>query len=423
MSFPKLMVPALIAVATSAASAADNNLQVHGFASQGYLATTDNNLYGRTAGGGTFEFNELAVNVTATPVERVRIGVQILAYDLGKYGNDKPQIDWAFGEYQVPTGNADWDLSLVAGRFKTGNALYNDYRDLDMTRTSVFLPSAVYSATLRDVYLAANGGQVNTTIRTNGLGSFDLSGYVGTQNIDSNEGPISDLFKNLGINKINSISGRRADGGYLNWNPPVDGLRVKGSLLHASNLLMEGENSYITGQVVPFPGSPVVGKSVTLPVRVNMTNYQAFTAGAEYQRGNWTLASEYSNTYYRGEVEAAAPSAANPFVVNTTQSVIYARELGWYGSVNYQLADLPAPFNRMQLFAAANWLHDEEDHDELTGYHRGLVAAVRYDIAEHFLVKVEYQRNRGLMLVQSHDNPNGMEEYWNQFALKTTYDF
>jgi hypothetical protein len=423
MSPSRLLAPALLAVAAGAASAADSNLQIHGLASQGYLETSGNSLYGRSDGAGTFELNEFALNATATPIERVRIGVQVLAYDLGKYGNDKPQIDWAFGEYQVPTNNENFDFSVVGGRFKTGHGLYNDYRDLDMTRTSVFLPSATYSATLRDVYLAANGLQLNATVRCGKVGSFDLSGYVGTQNIDANEGPIADNFQSLGIAKINSINLKRADGGHINWNTPIEGLRVKGSLLHAANLVVDGENSYVVGQTLPFPGGYVVAQDVSLPVHVDLTNYQDFMFGAEYQTGDWTFASEFSNIYYRGEVEATAPSASNPLMLGTANSVFYSRQLGAYGSINYQLSALPAPWNRLQVFGAANWLHDEENHDPVTGYHRGLVAAIRYDIADHFLVKAEFQRNRGTLLVNSSDNPDGTEELWNLFSLKTSYDF
>ena len=113
---------AMLLGSSTAMAMDDFGLQIHGFASQGYLRTDGdlyvNGLYGRDTNGGTFELNEFAVNVTATPIDRLRIGAQFIAYDLGKYGNDEVQIDWAFGQYQIPTDISWLDVNFVAGRFK-----------------------------------------------------------------------------------------------------------------------------------------------------------------------------------------------------------------------------------------------------------------------------------------------------------------
>ncbi len=423
-----LPLVALLASSTAVLAVDSSNLQIHGFASQGYLTTTDNNIYGRSAGGGTFELNEFALNATATPIERLRIGVQVLAYDLGKYGNDKPQIDWAFGQYQVPTGVETYDLTLVGGRFKAGLSLYNDFRDLDMTRTSVFLPAGVYSAVFRDFFIATNGFQANLGINTEALGSFELSGFVGTQNISAEDGSISDAFKTAGVSELTSINLKRSDGGFLAWNSPVEGLKAKVSMVHASHMRARGRNRYIVGQNFPFPvPAPatglVIGSLVDLPVSIDLTNYTDGTISTEYQIGNWTLASEYSNTYYKAEIDATVPDLANPSTTTTLSRTSYSRMIGTYGSVNYQLSDMPTPFNRFQIMGAFNWIHDQEIDDAVKSFHRGGMLAIRYDVTEHFLVKVEFQRNRGTLLIDSNDNPDGESLYWNVFALKTTFDF
>ncbi len=424
----RLPLVALLASSTAVYAADSSNLQIHGFASQGYLTTTGNNIFGRSMGGGTFELNEFALNATATPIERLRIGVQVLAYDLGKYGNDKPQIDWAFGQYQVPTGDDTYDLTLVAGRFKAGLALYNDFRDLDMTRTSVFLPAGVYSAVFRDVFIATNGFQANLGINTESLGSFELSAFVGTQNISPDDGPIADAFKTAGVRELTSINLKRSDGGFLAWNTPLDGLKAKASAMHASHMRAEGRNRYVVGQNFPFPvPAPatglVIGSVVDLPVNVDLIDYFDGTVGAEYQVGNWTLASEYSNTYYKAEIEATIPDMTNPSTTTLLKTNSYSRMVGAYGSLNYQLADLPNPLNRFQVMGAFNWIHDQQIEDAAKSFHRGAILAVRYDVTEHFLVKVEFQLNRGTLLIDSMDNPEGESLYWNVFALKTTFDF
>jgi hypothetical protein len=141
------LVPALAVLISTSACAMDSAVQVHGFASQGYIYTPGDNTFisPNSNNGGTFDFNEFAVNFGANPIDRLHVGAQLFAGTLGKYGKDKVQLDWGYGEYQVATGSDMVDLSVLAGRIKMGHGLYNDYRDLDMTRTSVFLPTSVYN--------------------------------------------------------------------------------------------------------------------------------------------------------------------------------------------------------------------------------------------------------------------------------------
>jgi hypothetical protein len=99
-------------MAATVASAADmSSVQLHGFASQGYMRTQGDlyegsGQYGRDTNRGTFEFNEFGLNAIASPLDRLRVGIQLISYDLGKYGNNQMQLDWAFGEYQIPVA---WD--------------------------------------------------------------------------------------------------------------------------------------------------------------------------------------------------------------------------------------------------------------------------------------------------------------------------
>ena len=427
----------LCAAAGATADAADSGLQLHGFASQGYLKAVDRSeaglgdLYGREEAGGSFEFNEFGISATATPVERLRIGIQIIAYDLGKYGNDEPQIDWAFGQYEIPTGSPWFDANVVVGRFKTGHGLYNDYRDLDMTRTSVFLPNSVYFTSFRDFFLAANGAQLNTSSSLGGLGSLDISGFVGTQNL-GNDGPIADEFVNgigdlsgprdigpvapgvtgsvdvtVGLGNISSVDIKRFDGGYVNWNTPIDGLRIKGSLLHAAHLRARGDLTITqsdvnlsTGGTAPNPDAG----SVTAPVVVDVSDWHDIVAGVEYLAGDWTLASEVDNQYYKAQVESALASQS-----------VFSRTQGAYGSVNYQFGSLPDPWNHLQVFVVGNWSRTLFDNTA-DYYTRSASVALRYDVTEHFLVKGEFQRSR-------ETRADGQVGYWNLFSFKTTFDF
>jgi|GEM_PF-4675935 hypothetical protein len=73
------IVRSLLVLAVVGAASSEDAVMFHGFVSQGYMLTEGNNYLGQSEGPGTLNFNEFAVNATATPIDRLRIGVQIFA--------------------------------------------------------------------------------------------------------------------------------------------------------------------------------------------------------------------------------------------------------------------------------------------------------------------------------------------------------
>lgn len=404
----------LVALAVSGVISASDfgDLQFHGFASQGYLYTTENNYYGRTTGGGTFEFNEFGLNVVARPVERMRIGLQIFAADQGKFGNGELKLDWAYATYELVVPVKWADVSFTAGRFKTNHGFYNDYRDLDMTRSTVFLPMTVYPTTFRDLVIAANGFQLSGALRAGSIGSYDWSAFVGTQNVDNRTGtPIADQF-GQGYFSMTGMNVKRMDGASLTWNTPLDGLRIKGSFMHATDLT-------VTGQVQSSAGAisfPATGVTYIVPT------WSSVIFGSEFQRGNWVLAAEYLNEYYKvnydysADVDAVLPGPAH--------NEEYQRMQGAYGSVAYRFHPQWETTVGYQWMMTEDGLSRTAANDDLRrNEHRAVSIALRFDPVDHWLIKVEYQRIAGTMNIARADNPQGMSEYWNLFALKTTFDF
>src|SRR5512138_1164429 len=81
---------------SSAARAMDAaGVEIHGFASQGFIQTSkDNNFPVSNSGKGSFNFNDFAINFAKEVVPGLRVGVQLLAMDRGSYGKDKVTLDW-----------------------------------------------------------------------------------------------------------------------------------------------------------------------------------------------------------------------------------------------------------------------------------------------------------------------------------------
>src|SRR5688500_7283119 len=117
-----------------------DQLQVHGFVSQGWIKTTQHNYLGNTERAqGSFDFTEVGINFTKPLADNVRVGLQIFSHDLGTLGNYAPQFDWYYLDYRA----FDW-LGIRAGKTKLPWGLYNEANDVDAGRVPVLLPQSVY---------------------------------------------------------------------------------------------------------------------------------------------------------------------------------------------------------------------------------------------------------------------------------------
>ena len=139
-------------------------VQVHGFISQGYMQSTENDFLGHTHEG-TFEFNEFGINFSTELTDELRVGMQFFARDLGLLGNGELLVDWAYGDYKWK----NW-LGIRAGKIKMPLGLYNEYRDLDLARTNIFMPQGVYNETWRSTFNAIKG--IDMDIKPNTVTAF-----------------------------------------------------------------------------------------------------------------------------------------------------------------------------------------------------------------------------------------------------------
>ena len=391
-----LLIPTLALLAGSgiAQAADDMGFQIHGLVSQGYLLTHNNALFTpQSEDNGTFGFNEMALNVVATPVDRLRVGIQIAAQDLGDTFNNELTLDWAYGNYNFGEVVNGVDLSVSAGRFKMGHGLYNDYRDLDMTRSSVFLPMAVYNPRWREIMLAINGVGSTAMIAAGALGSFEVNGYVGNTNVSASEGTLHDTFGDIGLD-TSSLTFDYIAGGQITWNTPLEGLRLKYSLVDASNFEVLGTSDLL------MPGADA---SFTIP------NYWDNIFSLEYQWNDLTVAGEYNYTFFHSTF---VPAIGVPFAVEGTTATHST-----YISAAYRLHP------KWEVLGGWQWSESDNTQNGKSKWY-ALNAAVRYDVTEHWLIKAEYQWTHGKGLLRSAEQPDGTtEEIWSFIALKTTFDF
>jgi hypothetical protein len=381
-----LALSALALIASRPAAAGElslpgelGQLQVHGFISQGFLYTSDNN-YLANSSRGSFEFTELGLNFTLQPMDRLTLGLQIFSHDLGPIGDYRATLDW----YSVDYHWQDW-LGIRAGRVKLPFGLYNDSSDIDSARTAILLPQSIYPAQNRDFLLAQTGFELYGYRGLGGAGGLDYRLYGGTIFLDIRPQPGSPVTA-VDLN-VPFVAGAR-----LMWAAPVEGLRLGGSLQF---LRLE------THLLVPSSPGQV---AVNLPVML-------WVASVEYTVRDLLLAVEYSR--WRVRTESSNPSLVPEGLTFSERGYALAsyRVNSWLQAGAYYSLLFPNVSRR----------------GSLEGRQNDAALTLRFDINPFWLVKVEGHYMHGMAGLSSSLNGNqplsSLHPDWALFAVKTTAFF
>jgi hypothetical protein len=424
--FRFLLIPFAFAI-TLAAQENDAKLQIHGFISQGYLKSTDNNFLVQSKNG-SFEFNEAAVTFSSQVSPKLRIGAQLFSRDFGAEGNNIVNLDWAYGDFRWKDG-----LGFRFGKIKSPYGFYNQGRDVDVLRTAILLPQSVYQEDIRDFILAYQGGSVYggfSIPKMRSIGSFDYELIYGTISIpDPNSGYWRWVFSDLAeyivkqmppgtssTIKNPSVVGRYVTGGMLTWNTPIPGLR-----LGASNFIGKLKAHTKLDLVIPTDLSLInpIFQGLLLPNILNMNinidvdikKYNALSA--EFNWNNLTLTSEYHSQNYSIDVSGIKVNyGGDGYYGQATYRLSRWLELGTYYSES-----IPWPDDKKgkQLY--------KRNLPEYFAWQKDASLTVRFDMTKNWILKIEGHAIKGCGLVRIMDNPDGTKENWKLFAVKTSYQF
>lgn len=392
----------------------------HGFVSQAYLNSTDNNWLSARTSEGTFAFTEAALNFNVEPVSRLRIGAQFYARDLGAQGNNNLILDWAVADYRLK----DW-LGIRAGKVKLPLGLYTIVIDNPVARPQIILPAGIYPLSTRDLANTIQGFELYGTIDL--AGEIEYEGWVGT--IDADDSPLIDRLLTEGVRDSLPFLGLEQPdaivtdiqtnvkihyGGALQWRPPIQGLRLKVS---GSHFDADVENAVqYSGYQGPIP--------VALTARsfVSYEQEYALIFSGEYQRGGLLLAAEY----YKVKNNLATTQTGLP---GPPVSVERSEEpLSWYAQAAYRFNDTW----QASGYYSVNYVNG----DDKEGLRFALMGQPAYrawlkqwtltgraDINRHWLIKAEVSLMDGAATVSPLDNPDGLVQDWTLFAVQTVVHF
>lgn len=372
----------------------DRTVQVHGFGSQGFVHTNQNNwLTMNTANVGSGQFTEFGANASTAITDKLHVGAQFYDRELGQLSRWHPQLDWATADFKFKP----W-LSFRGGKVKTVLGLYNDTQDLDFLHTFALLPQGVYPLDMRDATLSHLGGDLyGTFVFNKRLGKFSYTGYGGDQ-VQSTYGGYPYLLQIHGIDITHSAG--PTYGADLRWKMPVKGL--------LTGISYEGNYVRNTGNL--NPSIALGGPNVVVPYWEQSRSQFTKQIYAEYTHGNLTIDGEYKR-YWRD------------FTIFDGQFVAAIGTHAWYPSASYRV-DKWFAFGGYYSHFDEYWVVTVPGQVEATcecdpsRHIYDKVITARFDAKEHWYVKVEGHFMNGNAAGDNPQYPDGFYTQVNPSGLQ-----
>jgi hypothetical protein len=354
------------------------SVDVHAFASQGFIFTTHNNYLADNTKHGSFQFSELGINFTKELTDKLRMGLQLFAQDLGPTGNYDVKADWFYLDYHF----SDY-LGFRAGRTKIPFGLYNEVNDIDSARVPILLPQSVYPLQDRNYLLAQTGVELYGYARMRSAGALEYRLYGGTIFLNANNTPGSP-------EQVVNVNVPYVVGSRVLWETPLDGLRV-GVSFQALRLDTD----------ILINSTPV---SVGVPVILAV-------GSAEYTVGDLVLTTEYSRWFAQSDSSNTAVFPALSIVSERAYAMATYRVNRWFQPGAYYSIFFP----------------DVDHRSNRADLQNDVAVTLRFDLNPHWLVKLEGHYMAGTAGLDPTLNDGvplaSLDRYWLAFFAKTTAYF
>lgn len=383
----------------------DRAVQVHGFASQGFVYTNDNNWLTMSTSQGSAGMTDFAINMSAPVTDKLHIGAQGYDRNLGQLGQYHPFLDWALADYRFKT----W-FGVRGGKVKTVLGLFTDTQDEDFLRPFALLPQSVYPTDLRDSTIAHLGGDIYGDISLKRhLGDLSYTAYAGHRSDSIYSGYPYLLSQHE--THFTSFGGLQY-GADLRWNTPLKGL-----LIGASRLDKDTTGKGTSVNVLNPMGGTIPYSEFS---KADWTN-QFY---GEYVVGKLRIDSEYRR-YVRDQL----------LFGGTSENLTDVR--GWYVSGAYRFTrrlQLGAYYSRYSITSffggvLGSFVPNQTDTSLPANHIYDKVVTARIDLNRFWNLKVEGHFMNGYGQASYPDgfypqvNPQGFKPNTNALVVKTSVNF
>jgi hypothetical protein len=384
----------LIFCCVCSAEAADEDnwlpesVQVHGFLSQGFIHTSDNNFFGKTDDSISHDFRELGLNGSWQILTDLQVAMQVVWRDAGDTDNGGFRIDYGLANYNLYSSESSL-LAVRGGRVPTPLGFYNDTRDVAATRPSILLPQSIYFDRNRNLALSADGGYLYGEHRTE-YGDFSFNFGAVIPRMDDPAFNFSIIGKSPG-----SMEGDASWVGRLGYEWEEG--RVRLAVTYAD----------FQGHYQPNAGAFL---------QAGRFQFNPLILSAQYNAENWSLTSEWA--LRRSDLTHFAPI---PDIGFTGQS--------YYIQGTYKFTDALEGVIRYDELI---WDLDDEKGEAFSRQFRvpnhsrfaqDWTFGLRYEILPSLMLSAEYHHINGTGWISSLENPQGTTQHWDLYATMISYSF
>lgn len=371
-----------------------DDVEVHGFATQGFVKTSANSFFGDSENG-SFEFTELGVNATVEPSSSVRLSGQLLSRRAGEMSSGSPKVDFAIADFTIRSTERG-SGGLLIGRIKNPLGLFNETRDVAFTRPGFSVPQVIYFDKIRDVILSSDGAGVRIQQFRE---KANINVYLATGQPQTNE------------NIEYAYLGNGFDG---DFDP--DGLSF------IARLLMETPDNRLRGSMSVASASLDFNRKGTDRIGDGNVEFLYWIGSLQFSTEDWTFTAEYMRE----------PIDWRGFEGSIFDGMSVDAE-GYFLQAAWRVAqDVELMFRYEEGFADRAD-RSGKDMEEATGglvpshsrYSKIYTGGVRWDFSPSIMFRVEYQRHNGTFVLSNRENPNpdDLDPDWDLFSLSISYRF
>ncbi|MGH9891274.1 MAG: hypothetical protein ACREA0_04680 [bacterium] len=371
-------------------------LQVHGFLTQGYFLTSNNNnFFGESTDGGSLGFTEIGVNASWLPRPDVQLAIQGLSRRAGGASEGEPELDFALLDYAA-IETADRRLGVRVGRVRLPFGLYNDTRDVAFTRPSILLPQSIYNERTRELQISGDGILFYAEERST-WGNLVLELGPALARVDNENSELALLGRDF----PGDLESRWSFIGRVMYWTPREALR-----LAITGVRLETDYN----PKLAFPDDLGPGKDLFEPVIFS----------AQYNAESWSLTGEYARRPIKHE--GFLVPGFDFDIVGESYYIqgIYRIDPHWEMVVRYDVLYSDVDDRDGSKTEAATGIPSSFQ------FAKDWTVGVRYNITPSWMARAEYHNvYGGTLYLFPQDNPDtfALNKKWDIFALLLSYRF
>ncbi|MDP1558798.1 MAG: porin [Nitrosomonas sp.] len=372
-----------------------DNLQIQGFASQAFISTSDNDVFGNSDKGGSFGFTEAGLNALLRPLPRLQLSAQVLSRRAGEGNSGSPRLDFGFADYRLYSHETN-QFGIRVGRLKNPFGFYNDTRDVAFTRPSILLPQSIYFDRTRNLGLSADAVHLYGETSHSNLGSVSVQFGVIKPIVDDKDTKASVI----GLGRAGDLTSKVSYVGRGIYESPDNRLRLA-----------------VSGMWFNVGYDPATRND---PLGPGSIQFSPLYLSAQYNAERWSLTSEYALRHFKFKnFNDQRFDDLNFFGESFYFQGAYRFTPKWEGILRYDVLFTDRKDRDGSRFATASGAPAHRR------FAKDITAGLRWNVTPAFMLRTEYHRVNGTAWLSTLDNPNPADtsQHWDLFAVQASYRF